>query len=494
MPYAAITCDRDANGAPVGRSNPCAIEPPEISVRGYDAPHPQRIASMNSRAPDAVQEIDDLFAAHVAALRHRYEQAMERCGLDAVIVSSGPLEYRFLDDQTHPYVANPHFLQWAPLGEHPGSAVIVQPGRQPILVVLRGEDYWNLPPALPGAAVADAFDVRVIGSAAEFAAQLPSGLRHMALLGPHEQWQGALPEAARNPATLLDILHYHRAWKSPWEIACIRQAAALAAPGHRAAEQAFRAGGNEYDILMAFLRASGQLEPELPYGAIVALNEHGATLHYQHRERRECKPRDLHSLLIDVGCMYHGYACDITRSYAFRDDEFAAMIAALDAVQRDLCATVRADVPFPDLHRQAHRAIAGLLHEWQLVRASPEAILDAGITLVFFPHGLGHLLGVQVHDLGGQLADDTGGTLPAPPDYPRLRLTRTLDVGQVVTIEPGIYFIDSLLEGLRDNPLANRVNWEKIGHLKKYGGIRIEDDVLVTTGASENLTRPLLGQ
>jgi Xaa-Pro dipeptidase len=447
---------------------------------------------MSTPAATAARQIDALFPAHVAGMSERYARALHRCGFDAAIVGSGVVQYRFLDDQAHPYVANPLFLQWAPLSQHPGSAVIILPGRQPVLAVLRAEDYWHLPPALPASPVSDVFDLRILGSAGDLPAHIPSGLRRLAVLGPPEQWQGLLPDATRNPPELLDILHYHRAWKSTWEIACIRQAAAIAAPGHRAAEQAFRAGANEYEILMAFLQASGQLEPELPYGAIVALNEHGATLHYQHRDRRERKPRDLHSLLIDAGCLYQGYACDITRTYAFRDDEFAAMVAGLDAVQRELCAAVRPGIPFPDLHRQAHRAIARLLHEWQLVQAPAEAILDAGVTLAFFPHGLGHLLGVQVHDLGGQFASESGGHLPAPPDYPRLRLTRTLEAGQVVTIEPGIYFIGSLLDGLRENPLAGRINWEQIGQLKKYGGIRIEDDVLVTGGASENLTRPLL--
>jgi Xaa-Pro dipeptidase len=436
--------------------------------------------------------LDSLYPAHLAALCRRYDHALERCGFDAVVVASGTLQYRFLDDQPHRYIPNPHFLQWAPLAEYPGSGVIYRPGGRPVLVLCRAEDYWHLPPPLPSPAVAGAFDIRIVARPEELVAHLPAGSQRLALLGPIEQWQGLLPQAERNPQPLLDVLHYHRAWKSAWEVACIREAAAIAAPGHRAAEQAFRAGGNEYDILIAFLTASDRLEPELPYPAIVALNEHAATLHYQHRDRRAYKPRDLHSLLIDAGCACNGYACDITRTYAFRDDDFAAMIAGLDAVQQELCAAARPGTPFPDLHRQAHRAIARLLKEWDLVGASPEAMLDAGVTLAFFPHGLGHLLGLQVHDVGGQLADEAGGTLPAPPDYPRLRLARTLEAGQVVTIEPGVYFIDSLLAGLRDNPLAAHVNWDQIERLKKYGGIRIEDDVLVTVGGSENLTRPVV--
>lgn len=447
---------------------------------------------MMLQAPDFSPALRALYPAHIATLRQRFDEALACTGFDAVVIGSGIAEYRFLDDQPHPYVAHPGFLQWAPLADYPGSAVIYRPGHTPKLLLNRAEDYWHQPPPLPESWLAAEYDLHIVGRAEDLAAHLPADLRRLALLGPPGQWTGLLPDAGRNPSALLDFLHYRRAWKSPWEIACIRQAAVIAAPGHRAAEQAFRCGGNEYDILIAFLTACGQLEPELPYPAIVAVNEHGATLHYQHRDRRACKPRDLHSLLIDAGCAFNGYACDITRTYAFRDDEFAAMIGALDAVQQTLCAAARPGTPFPDLHRQAHRAIAQLLNEWDLVRASPEAILHAGVTGAFFPHGLGHLLGLQVHDVGGQLADELGGLLPAPPDFPRLRLTRTLEAGQVITIEPGVYFIDSLLAALRENPLAAQVNWARIEHCRKYGGIRIEDDVLVTAAGSENLTRPAL--
>jgi Xaa-Pro dipeptidase len=432
------------------------------------------------------------YEAHVEGLARLHDEALAHAGFDAAVVGSGILEYRFRDDQAHPYVANPDFLRWAPLTDHPGSCIVYRPGTRPVLLVHRPEDYWHQPPALPAAPVAEVFDVRVIGSPAETTAHLPASARRLALLGPPGQWAGIAPGAPRNPESLLDALHYDRACKSPWEVERIRRAAAMAARGHHAAEQVFRGAGSEYDILNAFLRGCGQLEPELPYPAIVALNEHGATLHYQHRDRRQPGAHTTYSLLIDAGCAVDGYACDITRTHAFRDEEFAAMISDLDRVQQALCAAAGPGTPFPDLHRRAHRAIAGLLRHWDLVRLAPEAMLDAGVTLAFFPHGLGHLLGLQVHDTGGHLASAAGGALPQPPDYPRLRLTRTLEAGQVVTIEPGVYFIESLLESLRAGPAARHVNWDRIAHLKRYGGIRIEDDVLVTASGHENLTRPRL--
>jgi Xaa-Pro dipeptidase len=436
-------------------------------------------------------ETAELYARHVAELRRRYEEAARRCSVDTLVIGSGILQYRYLDDQPHRYVASPHFLQWAPLGEHPGSAVIFEPGRTPVLALNRPNDYWHYPPPLPPPEVAGQFDVRIITSADELPAHLPAGGR-LAFLGPPEQFGEVRPEAPRNPPPAVHVLHYERARKTDWEVACMRQAAAIAAAGHRAAEAAFRSGASEYDVLMAFLAGCRQTELELPYGAIVALNEHGATLHYQHRERAEPKPRDLHSLLIDAGCSFNGYACDITRTYAYRDDEFARMTADMDELQRELCAAVRPGVSFPDLHRRAHLGIGALLRAWDIVRMEPEAMLAAGVTAAFFPHGLGHLLGLQVHDVGGHMADDRGGTLTPPADFPKLRFLRSLEPGHVVTIEPGVYFIPSLLAALRSGAAAGDVNWDKVASLGKYGGVRIEDDVLVTASGAENLTRPLL--
>jgi Xaa-Pro dipeptidase len=438
-------------------------------------------------------DLRNLYSAHVADLRRRYDEAAARTGFDSIVIGSGILQYRFLDDQAHRYVANPHFLQWVPLQEHPGSALIVETGRRPLLVVLRPDDYWHQPPAPPEEAIAAEFDVRLIRNAGDIAAHLPQAARRAALLGPPEQWQALLAKAPRNPESLVSYLHFHRARKTDWEVACVRRAAAIAAPGHRAAEIAFRNGDTEYGILNAFLAGCQSTEEELPYGAIVALNEHGATLHYQHRDRQPRERRDIRSLLIDAGCGFNGYACDITRTHAYREDDFADMIADMDDMQQQLCAAVRPGVSFPELHRRAHLGVAELLRRWDLVTMQPEEMVVAGVTFAFFPHGLGHLLGLQVHDVGGHMKDETGTALSPPKDFPKLRFLRSLEAGHIVTIEPGVYFIESLLAGLKAGPHAGRVNWEEITRLQPCGGIRIEDDVLVTAAGCENLTRPLLG-
>ena len=433
------------------------------------------------------------FSRHVAEIQRRYDAALEASGCNVVVVGAGVLEYRFLDDQPHAYVANPDFLQWLPLTEHPGSCLVYRPGSRPLLVVLQPDDYWHEPPTMPEDMVTREFDVRVVGSPAEAMAALPAPNPKMAFIGPATQWNAVPAPAQYNPEKLLSYLHYQRAAKTAWEIDCVRAANELAAAGHHAAERRFRQGGSEYEILNAFLDGCRQLEPELPYPAIVALNGHGATLHYQRRARTPIANGDRHSLLIDAGCSSRGYASDITRTYSYSSTEFAQMVQDMDRVQQKLCSAVRPGVPFPDLHRLAHREIATLLHDWGLVRASPEAICANGTSFAFFPHGLGHYLGLQVHDLGGQLADAKGGRLPQPDDYPRLRLLRTLEEAQVVTIEPGLYFIGTLLDGLRASPAGRDVDWKKVDGLRVFGGIRIEDDVLVTANGFENLTRPAFG-
>jgi Xaa-Pro dipeptidase len=136
-----------------------------------------------------------------------------------------------------------------------------------------------------------------------------------------------------------------------------------------------------------------------------------------------------------------------------------------------------------------HLQIARILREHQLIRCSAEAGVANGISQVFLPHGLGHLIGLQTHDVGGQQMDPSGTQAPPPAEYPALRMTRELSPAMVFTIEPGIYFIPMLLNELRLRSASEDVNWPLLETLIGFGGIRIEDNVVVTEGKPENLTR-----
>ena len=128
---------------------------------------------------------------------------------------------------------------------------------------------------------------------------------------------------------------------------------------------------------------------------------------------------------------------------------------------------------------------AGLIHG-----LSAEAAVAQGLSSTFFPHGVGHLLGAQVHDVAGLQVDRSGTRRERPSGHPYLRLTRRLEPGMVVTIEPGLYFIPLLLRERRASALAAHVDWDRVEALRPFGGIRIEDDVACRAeGPPENLTR-----
>src|SRR5690606_25752337 len=317
---------------------------------------------------------------------------------------------------------------------------------------------------------------------------LPRNAGRCAILGEPQSALGRYGAfRPNNPGPVLDYLDYHRAYKTPYEIEMLREATRRGVRAHRSAERAFRAGASEFGIHLAYCQAAGQDTDELPYANIVALNEHAAVLHYTEFDR--LPPRPVRSFLLDAGASHAGYACDITRTHAQEPGEFQALIDAVDAAQQWMCDQVRAGTDYRQLHLDAHLALAGVLREAGLVKVSPEEAVATGVSRAFFPHGIGHGLGLQVHDVGGFAASDRGGTIPRPDGHPYLRLTRVLEPGFVVTIEPGIYFIDMLLEELRASPQAGAVDWDRVEALRPYGGIRIEDNVVCTGGDPLNLTR-----
>jgi Xaa-Pro dipeptidase len=165
------------------------------------------------------------------------------------------------------------------------------------------------------------------------------------------------------------------------------------------------------------------------------------------------------------------------------------MIDEMHALQLELCDKVRTQVDYANIHLDAHRAIAEVLRRHSIIRLNAEDALESGLSSVFFPHGVGHLLGLQVHDVSGFTVSIDGTLKARPPGHPYLRLTRTLEPGFVVTIEPGLYFIDALLNEARTSTHSSNINWDRIDQLKPYGGIRIEDDIACTQDAPENLTR-----
>ncbi len=429
--------------------------------------------------------ITEGYKAHVADLQQRWENALQAEGYDAALIHAGSKLVSFLDDYEYPFRCNPHLLWWAPLTHHHDSALLIRPGQRPKLFYYQPDDYWYSPPADPDSWWADEFDVVSVRDAD---AWKQAGINtQTAYIGDAACLAEAVGAAQLNPERLLNRIHLERTRKTPYEIACMAEAARLGAIAHTAAEQAFREGLSEYDIHQRYCMSIQLVDAELPYGNIVALNDHGSVLHYQAHEQDV--PGELRSFLIDAGATVHGYATDITRTYAAEAGEFADMISAMDTMQKQLCGAVVKDLDYRDLHLRTHMDIAGILKDFNIINGSAEAAVATGLSAVFYPHGLGHFLGIQTHDVAGLIADVEGTPIPRPEGHPFLRLTRTLEVGNVLTIEPGLYFIEPLLRKWRENGDVAAINWDKVEKLAPYGGIRIEDNMVVTDGAPRNLTR-----
>ncbi|MBD8216824.1 Xaa-Pro dipeptidase [Erwinia persicina] len=440
-----------------------------------------------------MESLVTLYQQHVNTLQQRAQQVLARHNLDAMLIHSGELLTVFLDDHTYPFKVNPQFKAWVPVTQVPNCWLWIDGVNKPRLWFYSPVDYWHNVEPLPHSFWTGEIDIIALKNADDIAQQLPAQRQNVAYIGPvpARATQLGLKAEAINPQGVIDFLHYHRAYKTGYELYCMRQAQKTAVTGHRAAKEAFLSGMSEFDINVAYLSATGHRDTDVPYGNIIALNEHAAVLHYTRLDHQP--PEQSRSFLIDAGAEYNGYAADLTRTYAASDkSEYAQLIRDMNAEELALIATLKAGVRYTEYHQQMHYRIASLLLKHQLVQGmSAEAMVKEDLTGPFMPHGIGHPLGLQVHDVAGFMQDDRGTHLAAPAQYPYLRCTRMLEPGMVLTIEPGIYFIDSLLAPWRSGKFSQHFDWAKIDALKPYGGIRIEDNVVIQANGVENMTRDL---
>ncbi|WP_417564969.1 Xaa-Pro dipeptidase [Marinobacter sp.] len=414
---------------------------------------------------------------HVKELQTRYESALADHGFDSLLIASGAAPYRYGDDQAWHFQGYGPFLHWTGLTGREHCWLWIRAGQKPVLWLYQPVDFWHANRPLPEEPWQTFIEVRRSQSPE---APLLNDPARLAVIGDPALLGAAVGE--RNPDGLLRTLDETRVRKTAYEIDCLAHANTLALAGHGAARDAFVAGESEFGISLAYQRATGQREADAPYHSIIGLNDHAGTLHYQYYDTQP--PGHSRSLLIDAGVRFRGYCSDVTRTTAGPgESHFAAVIHGLERLQLRLCDMVAPGVDYIDIHRKAHQGIAALLSATGLVTGlEDQDIVERGITRAFFPHGIGHFLGVQVHDVAGK-------PTPAPEDAPFLRLTRTLEPGMVVTIEPGLYFIPSLLEPVLAGESERYLNRELLNLLRGCGGIRIEDNVVVTETGGRNLTR-----
>ena len=432
-----------------------------------------------------------LFSAHVAHLQEIYEQALDFSGgneFDGVLIHSGSEKAYFADDRGVPFQSYGHFLHWLPVNR-PEQCLLIQKGERPKFLHVVPSDYWYDQTVHLDDAIANAVDVVKLSSIDQIKAELANA--KLAYIGEESIKYTSLLGAniVCNPGKLLHFLDYHRAYKTDYEIAQLQSANQTALIGHAAAVDTFQQGGTEYDIHQAYLNACGILENEAPYTNIVAVNENAAILHYQNKKRARDNKNNV--LLIDAGFRCNGYGSDITRTTAASSAHpvFVELLKEMEAIELELIAAVRPGLSYVDIHILTLQKIGELLKSLNIVTCDSDALLDNQLTQVFMPHGVGHLLGIQVHDVAGFQQDVHGTMVKAPSHSPNLRNTRMIDKNMVFTIEPGCYFIPMLLEPHRSSKFKAFFNWPLIDQLVGNGGIRIEDNILATESGSINLTR-----
>ena len=247
--------------------------------------------------------------------------------------------------------------------------------------------------------------------------------------------------------------------------------AAMVAPGRTEREL-------QVALEAAFLRSGGDF---LAFESIVAAGDHSAVLHFAPTQR-ELEAGQL--LLVDAGAEYRGYASDVTRTYAVGGELDARQRIVWETVRRAgeaAIAACRPGVEWREVHRTAALVTAEGLVELGVLRGTPETLVESGAVTLFFPHGVGHMVGLGVRDAG--YASDEARE-PAP-GLPRLRLDIPLQPRHAWTVEPGIYFVAPLLARHRDR---RDVDWDRVDDLLGFGGVRIEQNVLITEDGCDVLT------
>ncbi|MCZ6830420.1 MAG: Xaa-Pro dipeptidase [Gammaproteobacteria bacterium] len=430
---------------------------------------------------------NDSYTQHLELVCTQLDQALAETGFDSLLIYSGHAPLRYRDDLHFPFRCNPQF-RWLVPDAYARSWLLYTPGTRPQLLLYQPDDYWHSVPALPETFWSEQLDIRPYSAESELKGLL-AGAAQRAFLGNRSDCGTDLELGQENPAALNARLDWQRSFKTRYEQDCLREANRIAVRGHRAVARAVQSPCSENSLHLSYMKACGQGENRLPYDSIIALNEHAAVLHWTALSAKTQQPKQILSLLIDAGADCFGYAADITRTYAGEVGLFSDLLESMDNMQQEIVSSITVGRSYVDLHRTAQRGIAKILQDFGVLRVNVDQALDEGVLNTFFPHGLGHLLGLQVHDVAGHQSDRGGATRPPPEDCPALRNTRNIEEDQTFTIEPGLYFIESLLRALYDSDNRKSVNWATVEKLIPCGGVRIEDNIVVLADGVENLTR-----
>ena len=301
------------------------------------------------------------------------------------------------------------------------------------------------------------------------------------------EWLGIPPARQEGSVPFIRAIVAQRSYKSAEEVEEIEKACNVTADMHITAMKVLRPGMYEYEIVAEMNRVAESNNCELSFATIATVN--GQTLH-NHYHGNKVKPGDL--FLIDAGAeVESGYAGDMSSTVP-ADKTFTPRQRAVYEIQNAMhLEAVKAlcpGIPYMDVYDLSARVMVEGMKELGLMKGNAEDAVREGAHALFYPHGLGHMMGLDVHDMEnlGELWVGYNGQ-PKSTQFGRKsqRLAIPLEPGFVHTVEPGIYFIPELIDLWKgEKKFKDFINYDKVEEYRNFGGIRNEEDYLITeTGA-----------
>ena len=414
-------------------------------------------------------------------LNERRRRAAASFGTDTplVVIAAGePIQKPGGLDQTYPFIPHPEYY-WLTGSRRPGGVVTydAQNGWDDFVrPVSADERLWEGEPEVPpGEDVAGFLDW--------LKPRTPTAI---AAVGAAIDGLEADKEASELAQGRLDIA---RRPKDEAELVIIKKAVEATARGFAHVREQICSGVNE-----RFL----QIELEgtmfrhgcdgVGFGTIVGAGTHAAVLHFEPGER---VVGDDDLVLVDAGGSIVGYTADVSRTYSAKGKFTPEQQAVYDIVLSAQLAAIdkcRVGVEWADVHRTAAATLALGLRDLGILKGEIDDLLDTEAIALFFPHGIGHMLGLGVRDVGGRaVGRDLRKVCGA-----RLRVDLPLEQDFLMTIEPGLYFVPAIIDSAENREkFADAVAWDSLERWRPVGGVRIEDDILVTSGAPDNLTKAI---
>ncbi|RIY33541.1 hypothetical protein CKF54_02730 [Psittacicella hinzii] len=433
--------------------------------------------------------LTELYTKHFKRLVDYYTDYLTKNNKTAAWLHYGDHSIYFDDDQEIAFRANPYAVHLINEPNAVGSYIRIAKDGEVTLYNFIDNGFWNVPTTIDFSFFANTGLIQVVDFydfEQDLEAKVKSEASSSVVIGPNTQKYLQLGFNAQdiNEEELVLDLQDLRLCKTEYEYEMLCQAQYLAIKAHRAIKAAVTSTNlSENQLLGVYLQNAEMPYDAQGYSSILAFNENAAILHYNKLDF--VAPKERRSFLIDAGAVYKGYQADISRTYSLDDNQlFSDLILGVVNIKDEIIANIRPGISTASLQEVMLNKTTELLLDAEIIKGvSIEQAFELKIPQHFVPHGFGHSLGINTHDVRGRVKT---------PQVPGLRATHTLTVGNVWTVEPGLYFIDQLLNKLsEDSATSSFLNNELIASLKPYGGIRVEDNVMLQEEQLVNFTGDL---